>query len=511
MQPSDISPIGRIGTLAATLSAGACIGAYVAANPAVASAETTAGSAGHSVTHTSSAPESSSSHALATHVLVGHPPGVVKPATATLPGPHAIAATGSVPIAQSQVGLAPNVSTAPPSPIAPAAAWSLLAWVRREFEQTFHSATANATATASAVAHPAATSPPFTVMTQNLYVGGDLGPIMRARTPQQSYQANTQLWNSVLATDYPTRSAALATEIEQTKPAVIGLQEATLWRDQLVSDVVTGTTTPNADHVVYDQVGLLIANLAADGTPYVVASRSTTSDTEGARINPDSPDGYSDIRRTSSDAILVRADQMDRISNPQSGDYLAKSVTVTSTGRRTNERGWVSVDYRLDDTHTVRIISTHLEPAVATPLSVIVQTLQAVELLGRVYASPHPVVVLGDLNSPDNIPLTPAYWILRAGLNDAWWTTHPFNLQGTCCQATLLDNPKSTAVLRLDHVLVRGVTANSATFTGTKPFRLTPPPLWVSDHFGVESTLHVTDTPAWLWLARLVPFLGPLI
>ena len=308
-----------------------------------------------------------------------------------------------------------------------------------------------------------------------------------------------------------SETSALATEIEQTKPAVIGLQEATLWRDQLVSDVVTGTTTPNADHVVYDQVGLLIANLAADGTPYVVASRSTTSDTEGARINPDSPDGYSDIRRTSSDAILVRADQMDRISNPQSGDYLAKSVTVTSTGRRTNERGWVSVDYRLDDTHTVRIISTHLEPAVATPLSVIVQTLQAVELLGRVYASPHPVVVLGDLNSPDNIPLTPAYWILRAGLNDAWWTTHPFNLQGTCCQATLLDNPKSTAVLRLDHVLVRGVTANSATFTGTKPFRLTPPPLWVSDHFGVESTLHVTDTPAWLWLARLVPFLGPLI
>lgn len=477
MQPFVISGIGRVGALAVALG----VGAFIATNPAIASADASAGTTGsseQSITHTNPRPKTA------------HRPVIRFPATAK-------------PVVKPA-----KVTPAPRSPFAPIAHWVVLAWARREFEHALGvhiPAPSRQLATATQ-----GTGAPFTVMTQNLYVGGDVGPTMRASTAQQSYQANTQLWNSVVATDFPTRSKALANQIGQTDPVIIGLQEATVWRDQQVSDRVTGTTTPNADHVVYDQVTLLQADLAAGGTPYVVAAHHTTSDIEGARINPDSPNGYTDIRRTSSDVILVRADQADRISNPQSGQYLAKSIAFSPNGVRMIDRSWAAVDYRVDDTHTVRVFSTHIEPIV-TPLSLPAQTLQAVELLLRVYASPHSVVVMGDLNSPDNIPLTPAYWILRAGLGDAWWSTHPLDFRGSCCQAPLLDNPKSSTLLRLDHVLVRGVTADSAALTGTEPFRQSPPPLWASDHYGVASTLHVTGGPPWLWLARLVPFVGPLV
>jgi len=57
-------------------------------------------------------------------------------------------------------------------------------------------------------------------------------------------------WQHVVATGVPRRASAIATEIQLTRPDVIGLQEVSLFRDQLVSDIVLGNPEPNASVVV---------------------------------------------------------------------------------------------------------------------------------------------------------------------------------------------------------------------------------------------------------------------
>src|SRR5688572_225895 len=81
--------------------------------------------------------------------------------------------------------------------------------------------------------------PSLTVMTRNLYLGTGLNNMLTATTPEQLVEAVTVDWAHVVATDFPTRAQALAAEVRQTRPDVIGLQEVTLWRDQLVSDAAT--------------------------------------------------------------------------------------------------------------------------------------------------------------------------------------------------------------------------------------------------------------------------------
>ena len=69
-------------------------------------------------------------------------------------------------------------------------------------------------------------------MTRNLYLGAELGSIIGAlATGNQSaiIQAATQTWLSVQATDPPERMAAIADEIVEARPAVVGLQEVTRW------------------------------------------------------------------------------------------------------------------------------------------------------------------------------------------------------------------------------------------------------------------------------------------
>src|SRR5262245_16130096 len=72
-----------------------------------------------------------------------------------------------------------------------------------------------------------------TVMTRNLYAGGDLGPATAAVLSGNVSAILTEvgaLWESVRATNFPARAEALALEVRDAKPDLIGLQEASLWR-----------------------------------------------------------------------------------------------------------------------------------------------------------------------------------------------------------------------------------------------------------------------------------------
>src|SRR5262245_8578869 len=72
-----------------------------------------------------------------------------------------------------------------------------------------------------------------TVLSRNLYVGGDLGPATAAVLSGDLSAILAEvgaLWASVQATDFPARAEALALEVRDAKPDLIGLQEASLWR-----------------------------------------------------------------------------------------------------------------------------------------------------------------------------------------------------------------------------------------------------------------------------------------
>jgi endonuclease/exonuclease/phosphatase family metal-dependent hydrolase len=326
-------------------------------------------------------------------------------------------------------------------------------------------------------------------MTRNLYLGSGLTNLATASSFDELVQAVTVDWNNVVANDFPRRARALATEIELTRPDVVGLQEAMLFREQLVSDIVQGNPTPNATVEVYDFVEILQSRLAARGVPYVEVSRSVNGDAEAPRLNAESPIGFTDVRITDHDVILVRASIADRFSNRQDGHYDAQFSVPSIGGPLTFTRGWASIDYAIAPGRTVRVFDTHLE----TPdnaAAEAVQVAQGHEAVGLIDASPYPVIALGDFNSAADGSTTPTYAnLIGAGLHDAWTSVQPFNPGRTCCQPELLDRFQLPSE-RIDLILTEGSWhADFAVRTGVLPFRLFPPPIWASDHFGVFAAL----------------------
>lgn len=342
----------------------------------------------------------------------------------------------------------------------------------------------------AATAHASEDGPRLTVLTRNLYQGTDLTNTVTATTFPQFVAAVSQDWANVVATDFPTRATALAGEVRRAHPDVIGLQEVALWRDQLVSDTVTGTAAPNATHVVYDFLAGLQADLAAGGTPYTAVSTSTNADLEAPRANPASSNGFTDVRLTDRNVILVRAPLASKFTHPADGHYTAQLTVPTPGGPVTLTRGWTSIDYQHSPRTTVRIFTTHLEAADSPPAAQ-VQVAQGAQALGIINASPFPVVALGDFNSAADGSTTPTYAHLTASLTDAWAATQHGEPGYSCCQTELLDH-KARATQRIDLVLTKGPwTPDSADRTGDRPFRVAPAPIWASDHFGVTARLEL--------------------
>ena len=329
--------------------------------------------------------------------------------------------------------------------------------------------------------------PAVTVMTRNLYLGTGLNNIVGVSSLAELVTAVDEDWAHVLANDFPTRARALAEEIGSARPDVVGLQEVTLYRDQTPSDIRTHPG-PNATHVVLDLLAILQTELDARGTPYTAVATSTNADLEVARSGTDG--GLVDVRITDRDVILVRADLADRVRNPLRGRYTAVRMLPSWPGPIASVRGWASIDYSPERRTTVRILTTHLE--VSGPRAGRIQEQQAREAATLVAASPHPVIALGDFNSPVDGSGTDTYARLTEVLDDAWAIARPDDRGPTCCQDELLDDAAGQEDARFDLVLVpEGWRVSSAARTGTEPFRTAPPPLWASDHAGVTARITV--------------------
>ena len=316
-----------------------------------------------------------------------------------------------------------------------------------------------------------------TVMTRNVYLGADLSGAMGALIydPGSVPAAVAGAWAQVQATDFEVRAGALADEIAQKQPALVGLQEVAIWRSQFPAD--SSSDRPRrARTVEYDFLKILRRALRERGLRYRVAAVAKGVDIELPRLRED---GLEDIRFTDRDVILARRGV--KASMRRAGNFEAAMELPVGDGIPV-PRSWASVESKAGG-RKFRFVTTHLEDGVEE-----IQRAQVAELLAGPLATDLPVVLVGDFNSdPDNdfSPLVHGD-VTAAGFADAWGEVHPSDPGRTWGHAPLLDNETTAFTYRLDYVFRRGegVTAAGADLVGEDPADRVGG-LWPSDHAGV--------------------------
>ena len=332
------------------------------------------------------------------------------------------------------------------------------------------------------------------VMTRNLYLGASIGPVIGSTSLQQVVGNSTVAWSIAQASDIPGRMQAVADEIVEAKPDLVGLQEVTLWRTQFPGDAHVGGVP--ATTVAYDFLELLLAALEAQGEHYVVAASVTNFDAEVPTLTPGDP-RLTDVRLTDRDVILARADLETR--NPMGAQYQT-SIPLLLGGAipLVIPRGWTSVEAKFRG-EWFRFVNTHLElesPAVFGQ----VQVAQANELRQLLATEALPVIFVGDINSDALGRTTPTYGLLRtaAGFADAWSDANPGDPGFTSGHAENLRNEVSAPSSRIDVVLYRNgsglLTSQSATLVGGDPAKRTAAGVWPSDHLGVIATIRLGNS-----------------
>ena len=313
---------------------------------------------------------------------------------------------------------------------------------------------------------------PLTVMTYNVYVGSSAEPLLGVENLLQVPQEVANMYNNVVASDFPGRAVAIAKSIKASRPHLIGLQEISLIRRQSPGDRITGGTVP-AEEVVLDYLQILMDALQAEGLSYEIAGKVENLDVEMPMFTDT---GVVDVRLTDYDVILSRSDVM--VSRPMSMNY-THALTIEMLGLEI-QRGYIAIDATVSGV-TYRVVNTHLEAFVAE--SRIPQTQELVEVLRQ---ETLPIILLGDFNT--RAPDGTAYQILlSAGYVDVWQMDSD-GTGNTCCQDDDILNEMSDLSVRIDQIFVRNLELPTSVMTytvgDTASDRL-PSGLWPSDHAGV--------------------------
>jgi len=365
------------------------------------------------------------------------------------------------------------------------------------------------------------------VMTQNQYLGADLGPIIAAQTPEDYAQAVVDALQSIAANNFRERAVALAESIHDRQPHLVAMQEVFAFE---CIDAGYGACAI-FEPAFNDHLALVTEALAAFGSDYYVAAQiqNLTIPTATMEANhiPGLPvflpgfDGpamfVSVIDR---DVILARADvptnPVPMVCGRPGTDgigcnYLTVADVTTLAGPISIERGHVAVDAWVGPDE-YRFVNTHLEVRILgeNPLSAGYQAAQASELSYTLAlnASPNPasrLIVAGDINSaPSHEPIgpfIPPYHQLAQGLNIVGipafapmtdtWSLRPGKPDGyTCCEAGDLSNTMSRHDERIDVIFARPAPAAvKANVMDAESSDRTPSGLWPSDHASVIAEL----------------------
>ncbi len=371
----------------------------------------------------------------------------------------------------------------------------------------------------------------LTVVSQNLYLGGDIFSIVQATSAEEAAVATFRVWTSVQATNFPARAKVIAAGIAAKNPDVIGLQEVAIWRTGLPvvcapdGSGLSVINAPVASTVVYDFLASLQAELSALGLRYDVATTTQSFDAELCSVDPLGGTAPIDVRYTDRDVILVRNGLTTR--NPAGGLYATMiAFPIPGTGDPgvvvPDQRAWNVVEVQKDG-QWYRVFETHLEVQEipqAEPFGYIFQLAQAGELVAgqvnpRAAAAPLPTILLGDLNTqaeqPGGSPLRITYNFLAQGLpfpdlSDvvSWWPP----LVGTVsplADAWSAANPgqpgltwgfdddlvAGTMSQRIDFVLTWGAGPVWMQTFGADAKTTGIPALHASDHLGVAASIEV--------------------
>lgn len=328
------------------------------------------------------------------------------------------------------------------------------------------------------------------VMTQNMYQGADLTPLLAA-TPAQLPGAAATAYTNILENSKPAeRAAALAREIVRNRVDLVGLQEAVILRKGPLQ-FPPGPSFLPATTVVLDSIQLLLNELAKLREPYYVVAIVPGLDAELPAINASL---FIDARLTVSDVIIARSRSTDlKLSNVQVQGFLIDRSFPTGSGVVIpNPRGWAAVDVEKNG-RKFRFAVTHLEqpdPA---------QTPQAHDMINGAGNTTLPVVFVGDFNVRADDSGDPTYAVYQqfidTGFVDAWALKRPGDPGYTFGQDPDLLNPVSLLSERIDLVLFRGAfQVADIHLVGDDEDDRTPSGLWPSDHAGVVATLKIPKT-----------------
>ena len=368
---------------------------------------------------------------------------------------------------------------------------------------------AGVVAPAAASADPGKAQPPakpLTVMTRNIYLGGDIMRPLYATAGKSGAaalvafgNANDTLRDIVDQTNFPVRSRLLAREIATERPDVVGLQEVAQWRSGPLELDKIGT--PNAEHVDYDFLATLTADLAAAGADYDVVGVQQESDVEGPAFEGNPFAGTMkdprDVRLTMRDVMLVRGDHGLKVLDKGGAQYQTRLPVSVGGVPFLFIRGYNWADVKAGSM-TVRVINTHLESASSD-----IALGQAMELMAGPAKSPHSTVVVCDCNSdPLNHTVKPGetqqhsapydYITGPGGFTDEWLRWKPADQGWTSGLSELVNDPTAAGFdHRIDMVFARraaggGLPVDKGWVTGTKVSDRDPTTgLWPSDHGGV--------------------------
>jgi hypothetical protein len=373
------------------------------------------------------------------------------------------------------------------------------------------------------------------VMTQNQYLGADLGPVLSAGNvepfdPVVFNAALVEALQKVAAAQPAARVAALAADIAQRRPDVVGLQEAYVFAclpfPGMPQVPGMGCDDPSIRQAFTDQLAntemalrgryrtvAKVTNLAVSGIPFAI-------------------NGFPAILNVADrDAILVRsglpAQPVDFAAltgcraSDQGCNYVVRPPPLnlpTPSGPVTVaiERGYVAVDTTVRGKE-YRVFNTHLEQRLLgpeLPETRLLQVGQAYELYGTALGTwdgRRKLVVMGDFNSApgDVIPVPPYPAYLAPGLPtkppydifagggfaDAWSLRAPPGDGLSCCQAEDLANRRSGLYERIDLIFTIPAPARvvDMKLIGATMGDKTRPPghggLWPSDHASVTARL----------------------
>jgi endonuclease/exonuclease/phosphatase family metal-dependent hydrolase len=296
------------------------------------------------------------------------------------------------------------------------------------------------------------------VMSRNMYFGAPVNGISDARSIPELVQAVEIAWQTLSATDFPTRAAAVADEIARAKPHLVGLQEVAIITNFSLDAQGQPTVITH-----FEFLGTLMAELEARNADYQLAIQQVNTIVPALPRADGTFVGFNDR-----DAILVRGDVA--FANAHGDNFAAVEVIPPPLGAPPGTpplviaQGWVAVDATVKG-KTFRFVNTHLQAAGDADDEANLQLPQAQELVGELADVTMPLIVVGDFNSGpnsvagDGSPRTLSYEaMLAAGYTDVWTLRpQPDRSGNTCCHAADLSNVLPELEQRIDLLLTRNV------------------------------------------------------